>query len=72
MKPNTERNFNFAGRRSLLRHVKILSYHSFVVLESTDESIIREINKIQLSDNRILALDKMQGTYLCLILKGLT
>ena len=41
---------------------KFLSYHSFVVLESNDESVIGEINKIQLSDNYILVLDKTQGT----------
>ena len=41
---------------------QFLSYHSFVVLESTNESIIGEINKIQLSNNRILPLDPKQGT----------
>jgi len=40
---------------------QFLSYHSFVVLESTDESVIGEINKIQLSDNYILVLDKTRN-----------
>jgi len=49
---------------------QFLSYHSFVVLESTDESVIGEINKIQLSDNYILVLDKTQGTLFIFDSKG--
>lgn len=49
---------------------QFMSYHSFVALESNSESMIQVINKIQLSGNRILLLDKEQGTLFMFDAKG--
>jgi len=45
-------------------------YHSFVVLETTDESVIKNVNKIHFSEDKIIILDINQSTVFLFDLKG--